>query len=55
MTERRFSLEKAEFVSKGPAQFLIHDKLEDKIYYSWIVADMNRLVKLMNKLTRVSR
>ena len=49
--ERRFALDRLY----GDGRFVVRDKQEDKVYQSWVMADMNRLVKLMNKMTGVSR
>ena len=55
MAERRFSLNVAHKAADDGGKYVIRDKQEGTVYRSWVLPEMNRLVKLMNKMTGVSR
>ena len=55
MSERRFALSVAHKAADDGGKYVIRDKQEGTVFRSWVLPEMNRLVKLMNKLTGVSR
>ena len=53
--ERRFALNVAYKAADDGGKYVIKDKLTNLVYRSWVLPEMNKVVKLMNKMTGVSR
>ncbi len=53
--ERRFSLRVAHKAADDGGKYVVMDKKTGAVYRSWVLSEMNRLVKLMNKMTGVNR
>ncbi len=55
MADRRFSLRVAHKAADDGGKYVVMDKTTGAVYRSWVLSEMNRLVKLMNKMTGVNR